>query len=198
MAVLSKRAKMAVLMALWAPVAWSQEDVQRQHEPNTRVPKGVMAYAPTGFPDRIVASPAVDASHGFSVAWRTSTVVEAPLLEIVVAGDSPDMGVPRQLSATTRLLKTENGTAHHHRADVEGLQPDTLYAWRVQGDRTWSAWHHTRTAAGRDAPLTLLYFGDTQNKNVSLTTRVVREAMRHAPDARLALYAGDLVSGGSM
>ena len=66
----------------------------------------------------------------------------------------------------------------------------------MQGDRTWSAWHHTRTAPAKGAPLTLLYFGDTQNKNVSLTTRVVREAMRHAPDARLALYAGDLVSGG--
>ena len=44
--------------------------------------------------------------------------------------------------------------------------------------------------------MTLLYFGDTQNKNASLTTRVVREAMRSAPDARLALFAGDLVSGG--
>ena len=45
-------------------------------------------------------------------------------------------------------------------------------------------------------PVELLYFGDTQNKNASLTTRVVREAMRHAPGARLALFAGDLVSGG--
>lgn len=196
MAVPFRRAVMAALLVIGAPAAWPQDGAQRQHEPNTRVPKGVMAYAPTGFPDRIVASPAVDASSGFSVAWRTSTVVQAPLLEIVVAGDSPDMGVPRPLRAVTRALDTENGTAHHHRADAGGLQPDTLYAWRVQGDRTWSPWHHTRTAAGRDRPLTLLYFGDTQNKNVSLTTRVVREAMRHAPDARLALYAGDLVSGG--
>lgn len=169
---------------------------ERQHEPNTRVPKGVVHYAPSGFPDRIVVSPAVDASRGLAVAWRTAASVESPLLEIVEAGDSPDMGVPRQLQASTRALVTENGPAHHHRADLDGLQPDTLYAWRVQGERTWSAWHHTRTAAGRDAPLTLLYFGDTQNKNVSLTTRVVREAMRHAPDARLALFAGDLVSGG--
>ena len=53
-----------------------------------------------------------------------------------------------------------------------------------------------RYAAAADAPLTLLYFGDTQNKNASLSTRVLREAHRHAPDARLALFAGDLVSGG--
>ncbi|MEL1263819.1 metallophosphoesterase family protein [Pseudoxanthomonas putridarboris] len=190
------RGLLAALLAMSCPAAWAQDAAWRQHEPNTRVPKGVMRYAPTGFPDRIVASPAADAATGFAVAWRTSAAVESPLLEVVVAGDSPDMGEPRQVRATTRVLETENGVAHHHRADVDGLRPDTLYAWRVQGERTWSAWHHTRTAAGAEAPLTLLYFGDTQNKNVSLTTRVVREAMRHAPDARLALYAGDLVSGG--
>ena len=174
----------------------AQEATTRQPEPNTRVPKGVVRYVPSGFPDRIVASPAQDATTGFSVAWRTGTVVRSPRLEIVVAGDSPDMGEPRRITATSTPLKTKNGEAHHHRADIDGLQPDTLYAWRVQGDRTWSAWHHTRTAATTGSPLTLLYFGDTQNKNVSLTTRVVREAMRAAPDARLALFAGDLVSGG--
>ena len=190
------RASLAALLLACVPFAWSQDAVQRQHEPNTRVPAGVMRYAATGFPDRIVVSPAADATTGFSVAWRTNEVVEAALLEVAAAGDSPDMGVPRRSRAVTRVLETENGVAHHHRADVSGLQADTVYAWRVQGDRTWSAWHHTRTAADKQAPLTLLYFGDTQNKNVSLTTRVVREAMRHAPDAKLALYAGDLVSGG--
>ena len=172
------------------------QDASRKHEPNTRVPAGVIRFSPSVFPDRIVASPAQDAASGFSVAWRTSAELDAPLLQIVVAGDSPDMGVPREIASSSRELRTENGLARHHRADVDGLQPDTLYAWRVQGGGTWSAWHHTRTAARAEAPMTLLYFGDTQNKNTSLTTRVMREAMRHAPDARLALFAGDLVSGG--
>lgn len=196
-------AKQVILRALLAPAllavavsAPAQEAPARAPEPNTRVPAGVIHYAPSGFPDRIVASPQQDAARGFSVAWRTNATVSAPQLQIVVAGDSPDMGTPRQIAASTQVLKTENGMAHQHQARVEGLQPDTLYAWRVQGDRTWSAWHHTRTAAAAEAPLTLLYFGDTQNKNVSLTTRVIREAMKQAPEARLALYAGDLVSGG--
>src|SRR3546814_20690461 len=42
----------------------------------------------------------------------------------------------------------------------------------------------------------MLYLADTQNKNAILTTRVTREALRHAPDARLAIYTGALVSGG--
>jgi len=168
----------------------------REPEPNTRMPAGAVRYAPGAFPDRIVVAPAQDAATGLGVAWRTGASVESPWLEIVVAGDSPDMGPPRRVRASTRALQTENGLAHYHRADVDGLQPDTLYAWRVQGGGTWSAWHHTRTAAAPGAPLTLLYFGDTQNKNVSHVTRVVRESMRHAPDARLALFAGDLVSEG--
>ena len=189
------RALLGLLLCAGCAPLWAQ-DAARAPEPNTRVPAGVVRYAPSVFPDRMVLSPAQDAAQGFAVAWRTDATVAAPVLEIVPAGDSPDMGTPRQVRASSRELRTENGIARHHRAEVDGLQADTLYAWRVQGGGTWSAWHHTRTAPEPGAPLALLYFGDTQNKNVSLTTRVVREAMRHAPDARLALFAGDLVSGG--
>lgn len=170
----------------------------RHLEPNTLVPKGVIHYAPTGFPDRIVAVPMQDASTGFSVSWRTDAAVDAPALEIAVAKESPDQWdgdtPPRQVTATTRTLATANGVAHHHQAIVDGLQPDVLYAWRVQGDRTWSPWRQLRTAAPAGTPLEFLYVGDTQNKNASLTTRVMHEAVRHAPKANLVLFAGDLVS----
>jgi len=194
--VASASAWLLLALSFLAGPVRAAEDAAREAEPNTRVPAGVLRYAPSVFPDRIVVSPAQDAARGFAVAWRTDASVQAPLLEIAVAGDSPDMGQPRRVRAVTRVLETDNGVGHHHRADVDGLQADTLYAWRVQGGGTWSAWHHTRTAAVPGVPLALLYFGDTQNKNVSHVTRVVREGMRHAPDARLALFAGDLVSGG--
>lgn len=170
----------------------------RHLEPNTLVPAGVIRYAPTGFPDRIVAVPLQDASTGFSVSWRTDASVDAPVLEIAIARESPDQWdgdvAPRQVSATTRALEAANGAAHHHRAVVDGLAPGTLYAWRVQGDRTWSPWRQLRTAAPAGTPLEFLYVGDTQNKNASLVTRVMHEAVRHAPAANLVLFAGDLVS----
>ncbi|CAD2258278.1 purple acid phosphatase family protein [Xanthomonas arboricola] len=164
-------------------------------EPNTQVPAGSTHYVADGFPDRIVATPAQAAATGFAVAWRTDASVDQPWLELVVAGDSPDLGTPRRIRASTATLASENGSSHHHRADIDELKPDTLYAYRVQGNRTWGAWNHFRTAASPDTPLTLLYFGDTQNKNLSLVSRVIRQAWRSAPDARLALFAGDLVSG---
>ncbi len=165
-------------------------------EPNTQVPAGSRHYAASAFPDRVVASPAQDASTGFAVAWRTAPLPQAPLLELTVAGDSPDMGQVRQVRASSQHLQTENGDSQHHRAVVDGLQPDTLYAYRVQGQGTWGAWQHFRTAAAAGQPLTLLYFGDTQNKNLSHVSRVIRQGWQTAPDARLALFAGDLVSGG--
>jgi hypothetical protein len=178
------------LLAVHAPAA------RAAAEPNTQVPAGSHHYAATGFPDRIVASPAQDAARGFAVAWRTDATVRAPQLQLVVAGDSPDVGTPRVITARTQELRSENGVSLHHRADVDGLKPDTLYAYRVQGKDTWSAWNHFRTAAAAGQPLTMLYFGDTQNKNLSLVSRVIRQAWRSAPDARLAVFAGDLVSGG--
>src|SRR3546814_14324962 len=84
------------LFALFATTPAFARDAQRAPEPNTLVPAGDARYTPGAFPDRIVATPAQDAAAGFSVAWRTTSAVKAPVLEIVVAGDSPDMGEPRR------------------------------------------------------------------------------------------------------
>ena len=187
-----KALTLALLLCSGAVAAKTATEV----EPNTQVPAGNRHYAATGFPDRIVASPAQDAAHGFGVAWRTDATVSAPVLEWVVAGDSPDVGKVTRVTATTGTLQSENGSSHHHRADVSGLAADTLYLWRVQGNNTWSAWNQLRTAGSADQPLTVLYFGDTQNKNLSHVSRVLRAGLKAAPNARLSLFAGDLVSGG--
>ena len=186
-----------ILLALCAALVSAPASAQSagENEPNTALPSASTHYAADEVPDRIVATPAQDASTGFSVNWRTNAAVTAPLLEIVVAGDSPDVGTPRRVVAKTVVPGyRDGGVAHVHRADVDGLQPDTLYMFRVQGAQAWSGWRQLRTAAAAGQPLTLLYFGDTQNKTVSHVGRLVREAMRHAPDARMALLAGDLQS----
>src|SRR5690606_22776080 len=148
------------LVALFATAPAFARDEQRAPEPNTLVPARDARYAPGAFPGRIVATPAQDAATGFSVAGRTNAAANAPVLEIVVAGDSPDMGEPRRVQATTQALRTENGLAHQHRADVDGLSPGTLYAWRVQGaGGWWSPWRQLRTAGAPGTPLVMLYFG---------------------------------------
>lgn len=167
-----------------------------ENEPNIAVPANSNRYLASHAPDRIIATPAQDPSTGFAVNWRTNRNVQSPLLEIVLAGDSPDVGSPRQLRAQTTPLLYRDVLSHTHRVDIDGLQPDTLYMFRVQGEDSWSSWRQLRTTGAANQPFTLLYFGDAQNKNVSHVSRVIRESMRHAPDATLALFAGDLISGG--
>ena len=169
----------------------------RKPEPNTLVPAGDLRYAPAPHPDRIFAAPAEDAARGFLVSWRTSVAADGPVLELVPAGDSPDVGEPRRLAARSGRLDSETGAGEYDRVEVDGLEPDSRYAFRGQGAHGWwSPWRQLRTAAAPGAPLEFLYFGDTQNKVASHSTRVLLEALRHAPRARLALFAGDLVNGG--
>lgn len=165
-----------------------------EKEPNLAFPASPPRYVAGAVPDRIVASPAEDAARGFAVNWRTDTRVREPLLQIREAVDSPDTGQVREVRATTRRFESDTGVAHVHRADIDGLKPATLYMFRVAGQGGWSDWRQLRTLGEAGQPLSLLYFGDTQNKNLSQVSRLTREAMRHAGDATLALYAGDLVS----
>jgi len=171
-------------------------DARLQVEPNIQVPAGSLHYAATGFPDRIVATPAQDPAHAFSVNWRTDATVEQPVLEVALAIDGPGFGPVTVVQASSRQLRTETGQSLHHRADVAGLAPDTLYVYRVQGKDTWSAWNQIRTAGPASKPFTMLYFGDTQNKNLSHVSRVIRAGQKAAPDAHLTLFGGDLVNGG--
>ena len=188
---LRRRRRAALALVLAALVAPAFAQATGENEPNVQVPAGSARYLPDAMPDRIIATPSADASTGFAVNWRTNAQVDAPLLQIALAGDSPDVGMPREVRATTTAYTLDGRAAHVHRADVDGLQPGTLYMFRVQGQGAWSGWRQLRTAAAASKPLTLLYFGDSQNKNLSHVGRVMREAMRHAPDALMALHAGD-------
>lgn len=188
---LRRRRRAALALVLAALVAPAFAQATGENEPNVQVPAGSARYLPDAMPDRIIATPSADASTGFAVNWRTNAQVDAPLLQIALAGDSPDVGMPREVRATTTAYTLDGRAAHVHRADVDGLQPGTLYMFRVQGQGAWSGWRQLRTAAAAGKPLTLLYFGDSQNKNLSHVGRVMREAMRHAPDALMALHAGD-------
>jgi 3',5'-cyclic AMP phosphodiesterase CpdA len=164
------------------------------------------------WPDRIVVTLAGDPRDSFSVSWRTDAGVGAARAEIVVAGmhsriDLAAVTVPAS-SQTVELGRkrvdesiyslswnADLAPVAYHSVTFEGLDPDTLYAYRVMGaEGHWSEWLQTRTAPQADEPFRFLYFGDTQNGIRSHWSRVVREAFATAPDARFAVHAGDLVN----
>lgn len=168
----------------------------------------------SAWPDRIVATFEGDPATSFAVAWRTVATVAATKAEIALA--TPDARIDlagRSVAATServdldsvinagRMLPVKVNDAlpavAYHSVRFDGLKPDTLYAYRVQGvDGHWSEWFQTRTAPTA-GPIRFIYMGDAQNGVLSLWSRTIRAAFMAAPDARFMLHAGDLVNRGS-
>lgn len=162
---------------------------------NTLVVDGMPRYEPTGYPDRIVLTFAGDPARTQAVTWRTGPGVSTAVAEIAVATATPGLHLgARTVRGATTPLEAENGVAHHHSVVFTGLRPNTLYAYRVGGAGTWSEWFQFRTASTDFAPFSFLYFGDSQNAVKSHFSRTIRQAALDLPDARLMVFAGDLVN----
>ncbi|MEM1379645.1 MAG: metallophosphoesterase family protein [Pseudomonadota bacterium] len=170
--------------------------------------------AASGWPDRIVITLSDNPQTSFAVTWRTDVSVGATHAEIVKATDDArfDLGAKKVPARTERLDLTERDgfdekmalrvnaglpPAHFHSVVFTGLEPDTIYAYRVQGsDGLWSEWLQTRTAAA-EGPVTFLYLGDAQNAVRSHWSRVIRAGFQEAPKADFVLHAGDLINRAS-
>ena len=166
----------------------------------------------TSWPDRIITTLPGDPATGFAVTWRTSIDVTVAIAEIVPASEVArfDLTARTVRGETEQLNLTELATAggevmreihntglptvNYHSVEFEGLEPDTLYAWRVRGEAgQWSAWRQYRTAP-LDGPLSFVFFGDAQTGIRSHVTRVFDTARQYAPNARFAIHGGDLVN----
>ncbi len=162
---------------------------------NTLVPGDHARYAPGVFPDRIILLVTADPSRSQTVNWRTRPALNETRAQIVRAHGGVGLHLDAEtVTGSSRKLVAENGLAHHHSVTFLGLQPDTLYAYRVAGADTWSEWLQFRTATEAHAPFSFIYFGDAQNSVKSHFARVIREAFAEAPRAALMLHAGDLVN----
>lgn len=166
----------------------------------------------TGWPDRIITTLPGDPAHSFAVSWRTNTDVTVGLSEIVLASEVArfDLAAKTVKGETTALNLTSLQTAegieipeihnaglpvvNYHSVTFDGLEPDTLYAYRVRGEiGKWSAWRQYRTAP-LDGPVSFLFFGDAQTGIRSHVTRVFDTARQVSPYARFAIHGGDLVN----
>lgn len=155
----------------------------------------ISAIRPNLKPDRIVLNVTEDLATSVAITWRTSTAVTKGEAQLVVADAHPaSVNEPLQQQAATEILQVGELQAHYHSTTFRGLTPNTQYAYRVGEGEHWSEWFHFTTAATAEDKLSFLYFGDVQTNILPLWSRVVRQAYRKAPEARLALYAGDLVN----
>jgi 3',5'-cyclic AMP phosphodiesterase CpdA len=179
--------------------------------PGAPIPPWQQASA---WPDRVVVTFAADPARTLAVSWRTDDTAKATRAEIAratpdarfdLAARSVDAQTerldPAKIALAGQLFDVPHNAAlpavRYHSALFEGLEPDTLYVYRVQGAADqWSEWFQVRTAPLK-GPVTFLYLGDAQNGILSHWSRAIRAAYAKAPDARFIIHAGDMVDTGS-
>jgi predicted MPP superfamily phosphohydrolase len=156
------------------------------------------AVTPTSQPDRIVLSWAEDPATTQSVTWRTSTEVTEAFGEVVEANDAPTFPTNKQsFAAKYELVESEEMNYHSHSITFTDLKPNTMYHYRVGQGTHWSEWFTFTTGGQGEQPFTFLYLGDAQNGLGTVYPRVIRRAFRAAPEAKFAIFVGDLVDVGS-
>lgn len=168
--------------------------------------------AATSWPDRIIVSPGDAPQTSLTVTWRTDATVSSAIAELVEASadsrfdalaepfgaayERVDLDKVRFAYSRTGTPNHGLGPVHYHAVHFKDLKADTLYAYRVRGARgQWSEWFQTRTAP-QEGPVTFLYYGDAQYGILSHASRIFRQGLLSAPDARFILHAGDLVNKG--
>lgn len=157
-------------------------------------------HLPSPQPDHIVLNFTENPATEMSVTWRTDTTVSTAYAEIAPATAAPKFWRNAQtLEAKTELMdasavKSAYTKAHYHSVTFTGLEPATLYAYRVGDGTHWSEWIQFTTAQAEEAPFSFLYVGDAQNYILELWSRLIREGYRKAPDASFIIHAGDLVT----
>lgn len=178
------------------------------HSPEADVPPWQRA---TEWPDRIIVTLAGNPAHSFSVTWRTCQGIGETIAEIAPASADARF----DLASTAVRATTENVVldsypgpngpekaihnlglepVNYHSVTFRGLEPDTLYAYRVRGARgNWSPWRQVRTAP-LDGPVTFVFFGDAQTGIRSHVTRTIDAAALAVPEARFLIHGGDLVN----
>ncbi|MEC3880602.1 metallophosphoesterase family protein [Parapedobacter sp. 10938] len=148
-------------------------------------------------PRRIILNVTEDLASSIAINWQTSGQVKASFAELAVADADPRFVARaiRKKAATERVNLGDAVSPNYHSLIFDDLIPNTKYAYRVGGGNHWSEWFHFVTASDKPTdPFQFIYFGDVQVNIRSLWSRVVREAFAKAPNARLQLYAGDLIN----
>jgi hypothetical protein len=152
-------------------------------------------------PDQVVVSFGGDPARELSFTWRTSPDVRRSVVQWI-PWNQPDFQSASTIAGDSHPV-TSDGLLNdpvilRHRVRVTGLEPDTVYAYRVgDGSETgWSERSTIRTAPDRPRDFQFLYLGDAQN-GLEQWGELLRSAVKRNPNAGFLLIAGDLVDRGN-
>lgn len=159
-------------------------------------------------PDQVTVAYGADARHQLVWSWRTEPGIEPSVVRFYPVGsdraeplDAPPASAT-EARGDSRLVEVpellNDPSIRRHAVKVEGLRPDTAYAYSVgDGDPSrMSPWAVVRTAPEPGRDVHLLYMGDPQC-GLERWGRLLAAARARHPASHALLIAGDLVDRGN-
>lgn len=154
-------------------------------------------------PDHVLLTWADDPATTQSIQWRTHPHAQDGFVEYWPKPQSTGAPAPRPqvVRASTHIIETpdvvNDPAVRWHTARLRGLEPGTVYAYRVGGDTTgWYGPAEFRTAPASPTSFAFVYLGDAQT-GLDRWGALLTNAFVARPDAAFYLMAGDLVNRGA-
>ncbi|WP_313638680.1 metallophosphoesterase family protein [Paenibacillus sp.] len=139
-----------------------------------------------------------DAGTSRAFTWYTSNSNAAGVLELVKgqASSFANSDVLR-VEANSSSIKTDNGTRGVHKAEVTGLEPGTLYSYRVGSgvEGEWSTVTEFSTEETGLDSVTFINVTDSQGETTNdfkLWGKTLGKALQTFPEAKFIVHNGDL------
>lgn len=150
----------------------------------------------SGSPQRIILNLTDSPATSMAVTWRMAKEWRSAAVEYAVATPGSEfVRATKKLEARLSVLNVpKEPIAYHYSAVMSGLKAGTTYVYRVGVDSLWSEWNQFTTADSGSAPFSFLWFGDPQDQITQYISRLFRQAIQTAPQARFWLFSGDLTS----
>ena len=131
-----------------------------------------------------------DASRSRTIMWQAEEILTKPAIEYRLKGQEEVQRVPAQED-----FFTDDGVENHqYLAELQELQSDTDYEYRVVTDVAASDWHALHTPG--TGSFECLIFPDSQSSDYSDWEALAQNAARHSPKAAFFINMGDIVDNG--
>ena len=141
--------------------------------------------------------------HSMQVCWKTKVQNQGSVVRYGTTSDQLD----QQVTSTAQQVATNY---YWHNAQIDNLQPNTIYYYQVtSGDQTSEVYHfRTMPEANSQKPFRILFIGDHQRNERSDYEWMIRMAKRTADQkwgeapledhVRMLMNVGDQVDSGSV
>ncbi|MDO5524326.1 MAG: metallophosphoesterase family protein, partial [Bacteroidia bacterium] len=170
-------------------------ELQKKWDKESSTPENpLLRQEPSHLPDRVIITPLESDNNSLAITWRTDTTVKEGRVEII-EGDAYRFSKDNREreEAAQKVVEYKDYPMHYHTATVQNLKPGKTYKYRVGNSPDWSPWYTYKHQNFTDT-VSLLYFGDVQNRIFDHSGRIFSEALKNFGNAKLALFIGDLIN----